>query len=145
MNVAEILRTKGSKVITISPKASLKEAVQTLVASGVGALLIVENGRVEGILTERDVLRENARHFDEMKGRKVADIMTTDVIIGIPGDSLDYVTDLMTERRFRHLPIMDDGRLAGIISIGDVVKARARSAEVEVRHLTNYIMGKYPA
>ncbi len=144
MTVADILKQKGSQVVTIGPQELLATAVRALVSAGVGSLLVVDGERIVGILTERDVLRENARHFDEMKGRKVADIMTTDVLIGVPGDSLDYVMDLMTARRIRHLPILQDGALAGIVSIGDVVKARARTAEVEVRHLTDYIMGRYP-
>lgn len=145
MDVGGILRTKGSEVLTIRPDASLQSAVKALVTAGVGSVLVVEGERIAGILTERDVLRESARHFDEMKNRTVGDIMTTDVIIGIPGDSLDYVMELMTSRRIRHLPIMDNGRLAGIVSIGDVVKARSQLAEIEVRHLTDYITGRYPA
>ncbi|MBI5489230.1 MAG: CBS domain-containing protein [Deltaproteobacteria bacterium] len=144
MTVAEILRNKGSTVVSIGPDTPLYQAVKTLTEAGVGALLVIEGERIVGILTERDLLRENARHFDELKARKTSDVMTRDVLIGIPGDSLDYVMDLMTARRIRHLPIMDDGRLAGIVSIGDVVKAKAQQAEVEVRHLTDYIMGKYP-
>lgn len=145
MNVGEILRMKGSKVITIGSAASLHAAVELLASAGVGAALVVDGEKIAGILTERDVLREIARHFDGMEGRTVADIMTTDLIIGLPGDSLDYVMDLMTTRRIRHLPIMDGGRLAGLVSIGDVVKARSHAAEIEVRHLTDYITGKYPA
>ncbi|MBI5499893.1 MAG: CBS domain-containing protein [Deltaproteobacteria bacterium] len=144
MTVAEILRNKGSKVVSIAPDTPLFQAVKTLAEAGVGSLLVVDGERIVGILTERDVLRENARHFDELKARKTSDVMTRDVLIGIPGDSLDYVMDLMTSKRIRHLPIMDDGHLAGIVSIGDVVKAKARLAEVEVRHLTDYILGKYP-
>jgi CBS domain-containing protein len=144
MNVSHILRGKESRVVTIGPDALLAEAVSTLMEAGVGSLLVLDGERVVGILTERDVLRENARHFDEMKGRKVSDIMTRDVLIGLPDDSLDYVMDLMTARRIRHLPILEGTKLAGIVSIGDVVKAKARLAEIEVRHLTDYIVGKYP-
>ena len=144
MNVSEILRAKGSRVVSIGPGALLAEAVRKLVEEAVGALLVVDGEGVVGILTERDILRENARHFDEMKGRKVSDIMTRDVLIGLSADSVDYVMDLMTSKRIRHLPILDGGKLAGIVSIGDVVKAKAKLAEVEVRHLTDYITGKYP-
>jgi CBS domain-containing protein len=145
MSVAEILRTKGSKVITIEPQSTTHQAIRALVNNGVGALLVVDDaGQVVGILTERDVLRENARHFDRLSETKVSDIMTEDVVIGFLEDSLDYVMSLMTEKRIRHLPILDRGKLAGIVSIGDVVKTRAQHAEVEIRHLTDYITGRYP-
>jgi CBS domain-containing protein len=145
MSVAEILRTKGSRVITVRPDSTLHEAIRTLVNSGVGALVVVDGGgRVVGMLTERDILRENARHFDQLGDRRVSEIMTEDVIIGLLDDDLEYVMTLMTEKRIRHLPVMEKGQLAGIVSIGDLVKAKARQAEIEIRHLTDYIMGKYP-
>jgi CBS domain-containing protein len=145
MTVAEILRSKGSRVITVQPGASLAEAVQVLVRNGVGLLVVADaSGRMVGIISERDVLRESARNFDRLAGRKVADIMTSDVIIGLVEDTLDYVMALMSEKRIRHLPIMSHGDLVGIVSIGDVVKARGKEAEVEIRHLTDYITGKYP-
>ena len=145
MTVADVLRSKGSRVITIRPDSTLADAIRTLVHNGVGSLVVSdEKDRVLGLITERDVLRENARNFDKLEGRKVAEVMTQDVIIGFVEDSLDYVMALMTEKRIRHLPIMSHGRLVGIVSIGDVVKAKAREAEVEIRHLTDYITGKYP-
>ncbi len=145
MSVADVLRSKGSKVITIRPEQSLLEGIRTLVSNGVGALLVVGEGdRILGICTERDVLRENARNFDQLGKIKVSDVMTKDVVIGFPEDSLDYVMGLMTEKRIRHVPIMNQGKLVGLVSIGDVVKAKVRQAEVEIRHLTDYITGKYP-
>jgi CBS domain-containing protein len=145
MTVADILRSKGSSVITVRPESTLADAIRTLVHNGVGSLVVSdEKDRVLGLITERDILRENARQFDQLGGRKVAQVMTQDVIIGFVEDSLDYVMALMTEKRIRHLPIMSHGRLVGIISIGDVVKAKVREAEVEIRHLTDYITGKYP-
>jgi CBS domain-containing protein len=144
MNVGEILRDKGSKVITARPDQTLAEAIQLLVNHGVGSLLVVDRERIVGILTERDVLRENARHFDRMGPVPVSEVMTSDVLIGLVDDSLDDVMGLMTEKRVRHLPIMDKGKLVGIVSIGDVVKAKCRQSEVAIRHLTDYITGKYP-
>ena len=144
MNVGEIIRGKGSEVITAGPGLPLIEAIRTLVGAGVGCLVIVDGERVVGILTERDILRENARHFDGMAQTRIADIMTEDVIIGFPDDDVDYLMELMTAKRIRHVPILSRGQLAGLVSIGDVVKAKVRHAEVEIRHLTDYITGKYP-
>ena len=146
MTVADVLRNKGSRVITIRPDSSLAAAIQTLVQSGVGSLVVAdEKGTVVGLITERDVLRANAKHPDQLGHRSVAEVMTEDVIIGFVEDSLDYVMALMTEKRIRHLPIMNHGDLVGLVSIGDVVKAKVRDAEVQIRHLTDYIMGKYPS
>ena len=145
MTVADVLRSKGSRVIKIRPDSSLADAVRMLVHNGVGSLVVADDkDQIVGLITERDILRENARHFDELGGQQVAEVMSRDVIIGFVEDSLDYVMALMTEKRIRHLPIMSYGRLVGIVSIGDVVKARVREAEVEIRHLTDYITGKYP-
>lgn len=145
-SVGQVLSVKGSKVITIGPDQSVLEAIQVFVQHSVGALLVVDlNEEIVGIITERDILRANAKSFDRMSGIKVADLMTREVIIGLIEDSLDYVMDLMTEKRIRHLPILKRGcELAGILSIGDVVKARALHAEVEIHYLTDYITGQYP-
>jgi CBS domain-containing protein len=144
--VGQVLSVKGNEVISIRPEQSVLEAIEVFVKHSVGALLVTDsNDEIVGILTERDILRANARSFDRMSGFKVSDLMTREVIIGLTEDSLDYVMDLMTERRIRHLPILErSGELTGILSIGDVVKARARHAEVEIRYLTDYITGQYP-
>jgi len=145
MTVAQVLRQKGSHVITTRPDSSLADAIRTLVDNAVGSLLVVdEDDQIVGLISERDILRVSARHFDQLAGHQVAEVMTRDVIIGLLDDSLDYVMALMTEKRIRHLPIMSQGRLVGLVSIGDVVKARVREAEFEIRHLTDYITGKYP-
>jgi CBS domain-containing protein len=148
MTVGELLRVKGSKVITTRPQTPLSEAIRTLVNAGVGCLVVVDatadEPQMVGILTERDILRENARNFDGLGSRCVADIMTEDVIIGLPDDAINDVMALMTEKRIRHLPIMSRAQLVGLISIGDVVKAKVRSSEMEIRHLTDYVTGKYP-
>ena len=144
MTVKEILRRKGSVVINIAPDQTLQVAVKTLVNHSVGSLLVMEGDRIVGIISERDILRANARKFDDLGATKVGDVMTRDVIIGVIDDDLTYVMRLMTERRIRHLPIMSGGELAGIISIGDVVKTQAQLAEVEIRHLRDYITDRYP-
>lgn len=146
--VGQVLSVKGSKVISIGPDRSVLEAIQVFAQHSVGALLVIDaakNDEIVGIITERDILRANAKSFDRMSGIKVADLMTRELIIGLTEDSLDYVMDLMTEKRIRHLPILErGGELAGILSIGDVVKALTHHAEVEIRYLTDYITGQYP-
>ena len=146
MIVTEILKRKGTTVITISPERSIKDAVSTLVGHGVGSLLVVNSEeQVVGIITERDILRASAATFDNLGGLTVEDLMTTDVLIGCHDDTIGYVEQIMTENRIRHLPIYRAKRLVGIISIGDVVKAIAEQAAGEVRHLTSYITDQYPA
>lgn len=138
MTIADIIRIKGDQVITVRPRESLLESIQTLANHGIGALVVEDEGRVLGILTERDALREIARHPKQLNHIRVADIMNQDVIIGLMEDSLDYVMELMTQKGIRHLPVMKHGELAGIISIGDVIKARSHMADIEVRHLADY-------
>jgi CBS domain-containing protein len=145
LTAGDVLRRKGHQVITIAPEQSIEEAIHTLVTHGVGSLLVVEGDRIAGMLTERDVLRANDRSFDRMRGITVSDLMTREVIIGLVDDSLDYVMDLMTDRHIRHVPIMSGGKLAGILSIGDVVKARSHNAEIVIRYLKDYINGQYPS
>lgn len=146
MIVKDILRRKGTSVISISPERSIKRAIATLVGQGVGALLVMDEAdKVVGILTERDILRASARSFDNLGGLTVGDLMTRDVLIGCDDDTIGYVERVMTENRIRHLPIYCGKRLAGIISIGDVVKSIAEQAAGEVRHLTGYITDQYPA
>jgi CBS domain-containing protein len=141
VNVQSILGGKGTDVATIAPTASLCEAVQQLVDRGIGALVVSGDGRaISGILSERDVVRTAAGGtLDDIS---VGAVMSTDVITCSPGDGVDRLMSLMTERRIRHLPVVDDdGDLAGIVSIGDVVKARLASLEHENEALAQYISG----
>ncbi len=123
MQISNILAAKGSKVETIRPEQTVREAIKQLTDQRIGAVVVVnEAGRPIGILSERDIIRAAARNealFDET----VKTFMTSDVIVARPSDDVRAVEKTMTERRFRHLPVMDHGELIGIISIGDVVKA----------------------
>lgn len=124
MKIARILATKGTEVVTIGPERTVREAVALLERRNIGALVVVdEGGRPVGIISERDVVRETARS-ENVCARRVAEIMTRDVVTGAPQDDLPSVANTMTERRIRHLPVVEQGRLIGIISIGDVVKAQ---------------------
>lgn len=141
MNVQSILGGKGTDVATIAQTASLWDAVQMLGERRIGALVVSGDGRaIEGIISERDVVRTAAA--GKLDGTSVGAVMSTDVITCSPGDGVDRLMSLMTERRIRHLPVVDDhGHLAGIVSIGDVVKARLSELEHENRALSDYISG----
>jgi len=141
MNVDTILTAKGSDVATIGQHASLGDAVGQLRDRGVGALVVSADGQhIDGIISERDVVRALADHGASALGRSVASVMTKSVVTCSRGDSIDQLAASMTERRHRHLPVVDDQQvLLGIISIGDVVKARLGQLENENQALTEYI------
>lgn len=138
MNIANILARKGSMAVTIRPEQSIREALGLLDRHNIGALIAVEGDRPVGILSERDIVRE-AAHNEKFFTRLVADLMTRDVITGQPHDDLPSVAHTMTERRIRHLPIVEKGKLVGIVSIGDVVKAQRDEYEGEVDTLQTQI------
>ena len=144
MLVHQILRSKPTEgVLTIGPEATVAQAVTLLAEKRVGAVVVVPDSDVAplGILSERDVVRALARHGDGALERPVSDLMTPEVFTCTPQDSADRVLQLMTERRFRHLPVMQDGRMAGLISIGDVVKARLSELAMEKDALEGMITG----
>lgn len=140
MKLMRILATKTGDVITIHPERQIREAVQLLAEYNIGALVVVdEKDKPVGILSERDIVRRAVENEDVFSER-VQDIMTKRVIIGMPQDDLYSVINTMTEKRFRHLPIMDEGRLIGIISIGDVLKAQRDAYQGEIDTLETQIM-----
>ncbi len=124
MKISNVLAAKGPNVITIHPHQTLKEAIIKLSQHNIGALVVVnDSGAPVGIISERDIVREAAR-VDNILMLSVSTIMTKDLITGSPHDDLDSVLRTMTQSHFRHLPILDQGRLIGIVSIGDAVKAQ---------------------
>ena len=132
MTIASLLASKGAKVVTIRPEQSVREALQLLAEHNIGALVVVDGGaRPVGILSERDVVRAAAKS-ESMFGDPVSRLMTRDVIVGLPSDDLVSVGVTMTEKRIRHLPVVEGGRLVGIVSIGDVVKAQRDKYQGEV-------------
>ena len=141
MNVRSILAGKGDDVATIGHGASLSDAAARLRDRGVGALVVSEDGRhIDGIVSERDVVRALAAHGASALGRTVSSAMSTDVVTCSSGDSVEDLMISMTERRIRHLPVADeDGLLAGIVSIGDVVKSRLGELETENQALVEYL------
>jgi CBS domain-containing protein len=145
MLVHQILRAKGhhrDAVLTIGPEHSVTEAVAVMSEKRVGALVVAgAGGRVVGILSERDVVRELGRRGDACLKDKVSAMMTADIVTCAPDDLADQVLARMTAGRFRHMPVMRDGRMIGLISIGDVVKARLDELSMEKEALKGMIMG----
>ena len=141
MRIADVLRGKGSDVLTVAPSASVTELLALLATRNVGALPVVEGGRLVGIVSERDVVRRLHGGGAGLLDARVDDIMTTDVTTCSPSDSAVDLARVMTEGRFRHLPVCEDDRLCGIVSIGDLVKARIDQLESERAQLQSYIAG----
>jgi CBS domain-containing protein len=145
MKVKDILKDKGGKVATIGPEKTIYEAIKALVEKNIGSLLVMdENGAIAGIITERDILKECDRSFQMLNQTKVRDVMTKELIAASPDDDVDYVENIMTRNRVRHLPIIANKKLEGIISIGDIVNVMRGECTVENRYLKDYISGKYP-
>jgi len=142
MRVTEVLRRKGGSVVTIAPDRSVRELLGLLAEHRIGALVVSDDGvRVDGIVSERDVVRRLQADGDAILDGAVSAIMTVEVRTCGPADQVDELMAVMTEGRFRHLPVLVDGRLAGIVSIGDVVKHRIAEVQDERDHLTAYITG----
>ncbi|GIW90074.1 MAG: inosine-5-monophosphate dehydrogenase [Pirellulaceae bacterium] len=138
MTLREILERKGNSVHTTEPTATLLEAAQLMMRYRIGSLVVLEGEKLVGIFTERDLLRVAATGRD-LKDVCVQEAMTVDVITGKPDDSVTSVMKLLTEKRIRHLPVLDGDRLMGMISIGDVVKAQYENLEFENHMLKSYI------
>ena len=140
MNVATILKAKGTAVETASADLTLMDAAQVMVAKRIGAIVIVDNsGRIVGIISERDIIRELATHGAQASKRPVSAAMTRTVITCARDDTLDDLMGQMTSRRFRHLPVIEADELVGIVSIGDVVKHHIAEVEMEKTALRDYI------
>jgi CBS domain-containing protein len=138
--VAQILKHKGRRIVSLRPEETVADAIRVLSREGIGALLARDpNGRVAGIISERDVVRTLAQHGEKALVMPVANCMTRDVIFCAPHETIDRVMSMMTERRFRHMPVQERGELVGIISIGDVVKQRIEETEMEAQALRQYI------
>ena len=142
MTVAAILKQKGYEVAHVAPTATIAEVVQDLAARRIGALLVLDSaGQVLGIVSERDVVRSMAEQGGRTMEMTAAKLMTTDLHVAGPGTTVAQATEMMTAGRFRHLPVMDGDHLLGIVSIGDVVKARLSQQEQEVDSLKAYVAG----
>lgn len=142
MIVSQILKTKADGVVTVAPGATVREAVEILTTRRIGAVVVSSDGTsIKGILSERDVVRELGRSGPACLDQAVETVMTRAVLGCAPSDSADSVLETMTARRFRHMPVVDDNKMVGFISIGDVVAARLSELQMEKDALTGMIMG----
>jgi CBS domain-containing protein len=143
--IAGILQAKGGMVHTIDASSTVFEAIRKMTDSNVGSLLVLDGETVCGIITERDYLRRIALEGRTSRATLVRDSMTEKVICSSPEADVEECMALMTEKRIRHLPIVEEGHLAGIVSIGDLVKELVKEQKYQIAYLTDYITGKYPA
>lgn len=137
--VADVLEQKGRSIYRIDAEASVHDAVKAMVEANVGSLLVTVNGRVEGIVTERDYLRRVAVEGRNERETPVREIMSAPLIVVRPDTSLDDCRAMMTERRIRHLPVVEGEEVVAVVSIGDVVKFATDRQSVEIRYLRDYI------
>jgi CBS domain-containing protein len=142
MRITDVLRGKGTQVVTIPPDTKVRRLLDVLAEHRIGAVVVSTDGAsVGGIVSERDIVRAFAKRGAAVMSEPVTAIYTADVHTITPDTSLDEVMRIMTERRIRHAPVVVDGTLRGIVSIGDVVKNRIDELETERAHLTDYITG----
>ncbi|HIY40459.1 MAG TPA: CBS domain-containing protein [Candidatus Nocardiopsis merdipullorum] len=141
MLIASILRRKGSTVVSVAPEATVTHLLTELSRHNIGAAVVAREDTLIGIVSERDVVRGLGRHGPGLLSVPIADIMTTDVYTCTTEDTIEEVSEAMTLRRFRHVPVLSEGKLAGIVSIGDVVKSRLRALEEDKAQLESYIHG----
>ncbi|MBI3215702.1 MAG: CBS domain-containing protein [Mycobacterium sp.] len=140
MRIADVLRNKGADVATVRPEATVDELLTGLAERNIGAMVVVGSaGVIAGIVSERDVVRKLHEHGPDVLALPVAQIMTSVVATCSLESSVDDLSELMTEKRVRHIPVLVDGRLAGIVSIGDVVKTRMEELKTERQQLQAYI------
>lgn len=141
MKLKDIVKAKGSTVFSIHPEKSVKDAIDMLIQYNIGSLLVIDGARPVGIFTERDILRicaVDAARLDEIT---VSGVMTQNLIIGQLEDDVEEVMGVMTEKRIRHLPVMQDDHVAGMISIGDLVKSQHDEKDITIHYLKDYITG----
>jgi CBS domain-containing protein len=139
--VRHLLEEKGHQVWSIAPRTTVYEALQLMADKNVGALLVLDGGDVAGMFTERDYARKVVLQGRSSKTTTVGELMTPEVLYVNPDDTIENCMAIMTDKRLRHLVVMDNGKLAGIVSIGDVVKAIISDREFTIRELERYITG----
>lgn len=144
MLIGDILDEKGRTVYSISPDDTVYDAIALMADKNIGALLVLDGGRMAGIITERDYRNKIILQGRSSKTTPVRDIMTDNVYYVTSGQTVKECMALMTRKKFRHCPVVDDDRITGIISIGDLVNAVIKEQEIEIDHLKGYISGAYP-
>ena len=144
MLIKNILNIKGSEVFYVGPEQTVYEAIEQMASKDVGALLVIDEGQLKGIITERDYRSKVIIKGRASKSTKVKEIMSTGLYCLKPSDKIETGMALMTDRKVRHLPVVEDDDLKGIVSIGDLVKAVISKQKVEIHNLRDYITGTYP-
>lgn len=144
MQVNTILRSKGSAVYHISPESTVYKAIELMSKKGIGVLLVMKDDKLKGIISERDYRDKVILKGRRSKTTKVEEIMTPEVYSVSPDETVRECMTIMTEKKFRHLPVLDGDKVVGVISIGDLVKEIISKQKVEIDHLKNYIDGSYP-
>jgi CBS domain-containing protein len=145
MQVKELLNQKGRDVIVTTPQATIEEVMGLLIDRKISCLPVMDGtNRLVGIISDKDIFRRVYTDKAEYLSRSVSDLMTTDVIVGVPEDGLGYIAGLMTQNRIRHVPIVEGEQVVGLISVGDIVKTQMENIKIENRYLKQYIEGSYP-
>jgi CBS domain-containing protein len=139
MTVRAILDTKGHQILSVEPETKLSAAIRILAERKIGAVLVMDQGRVDGILSERDIVRVLGERGAKVLDEPVSAVMTRKVVSCRQADTVGSIMEMMTLGKFRHLPVVEDGKVVGLISIGDVVKWRVREYEMEQEALREYI------
>jgi len=147
MTLKDLLERKEKRdIVKVKPDIDIRSAMKLLVKNKIGALLVCDKeDKLQGIITERDILWRLYENGEPIMSRKVEELMTKKVIVGILDDTVETAETFMTTNRFRHLPVMEGEKVVGLVSIGDIVKSKMGDLKVENRYLTDYIVGKYPA
>ena len=137
--VSEVLKDKGNKVIGVAPTATVYEAIEQMVENNCGSLLVMEGNEIAGIFTERDYLRKITLQGRTSQTTAVQEVMTSPVVVCEAKSEIDEALAMMTDRRIRHLPVVEDGQVVGVVSIGDLVKFKTKEQEFRIGYLEDYI------
>ena len=143
--VRNVLSHKGHEVASISPEASVYDAIALMAEKGIGALLVTSHGKLVGILSERDYARKVVLKGRHTRDTSVSEIMSNPVLTVRPDETIEECMKIVTENRIRHLPVMEDDRIVGIVSIGDLVKWIVTEQQKTIKELQSYITGRYPS
>jgi CBS domain-containing protein len=143
--ISSVLQHKNPELWTIGPETTVYDAIELMADKNIGSLLVLEGGKLCGMLSERDYTRGVILKQRTSRQTPVREIMSTQVVTVTPSDTVEHCMKLMTDRRIRHIPVLAEGKVAGIVSIGDLVKWIISAQEAMIDHLENFIKGSYPA
>ena len=145
MDVKECLKRKDRELVTVGPDVTVREAMKLLLSNKISCLPVVaEDQQLIGIISDKDIFRHAFEKPDAFTETAVRDLMSTNVIVGLPEDTLDYIGGVMTKNRIRHIPIIHERSVIGLVSVGDIVSSRLTSVEIENRYLRQFIKDQYP-